>query len=87
MAAINSMPNYFCFEYRCTVVFMDVDMPVMDGIMATKEIVRWAMACGYLGRVWVVGVAGFSTAEWMQMCISSGMIMAYVKPVIKPQLL
>ena len=65
--------------YEKILVLMDVDMPVMDGITATKEIIKWkgSQRC----VVEIVGVTAFNTNEELQNCIDSGMTKAYTKPI------
>lgn len=60
-----------CKGYK--LVFMDYDMPVMDGVEATKRIVQ-GMACGKISKnIIIVGVSAFSSRDEIEACMRAGM--------------
>jgi CheY-like chemotaxis protein len=65
-------------------VFMDVQMPEMDGLEATREIRRREQASG--GRVPIVGLTAHAMRGDKERCLDSGMDGYLTKP-IKPDLL
>lgn len=60
-------------ELRPDVVFLDVAMPVRDGLSAAEEIVEQGLAP-------VVMVTAFSQAEMVQRAVSAGVLGYLVKP-------
>ena len=60
-------------------VFMDVCMPEMDGLEATREIRRWESA--QTSRVHIVGLTANASPEDERKCLSSGMDAYLTKPV------
>ena len=61
------------------VVFMDVEMPVMNGIEATKWIREWKKRVR--GQIIVVGVTAFATTLEKDKCVEAGMQYVYSKPL------
>ena len=67
-----------CRARRCDLVLMDMLMPVMDGIAATRLI---RAAPEPLGKVPIVGLTGNSEAEHERACLEAGMNGFITKPV------
>ncbi len=64
-------------------VFMDVDMPVMDGIEATVSIRR---DCGHAPRPIIVALTAFSAETERKKCFDAGMDAFIDKPLTKERL-
>jgi len=58
-------------------VFMDVNMPIMDGIEATKEIKQIDR------NIQVVGLTGFTDTTIREQCIEAGMSKCFGKPLLR----
>jgi CheY-like chemotaxis protein len=60
-----------CKGYK--LVFMDYDMPVLDGVKATRQIINGVCK----GKVWrdivIVGVSAFSSKQDIMTCMNAGM--------------
>jgi PAS domain S-box-containing protein len=69
---------------RFDVVLMDVHMPVMDGIQATRRIRNLP---GEAGKVRVVGLTADVLATEQERCLSAGMDACLTKPIDWDQLL
>ena len=74
-AAIQSMPD---------IIFMDVQMPVMDGMTATREIRTLANATPE--RPWIIGLSANVWADTIERAREAGMNDYLVKPVRRPEL-
>ena len=66
---------------RFDVVFMDCQMPVMDGYAATMKIREWQASQGDNPRIPVIAVTAHALAEDRQRCIDAGMDDFVTKPV------
>ena len=62
------------------VVFMDINMPVMDGFEAARSIRRFEIASG-CPRAMIVAVTGLGDASAQEEAFASGMDMFLTKPV------
>ena len=60
-----------CKGYK--LIFMDIDMPVLDGLGATRKIISGIKSNKVYKDVVVVGVSAFSSTEDIQKCMKSGM--------------
>ncbi len=60
-------------------VFMDVQMPVMDGRAATREVRRREREAG--GHIPIIAVTAYSTPEDRELCLQAGMDDFLSKPV------
>lgn len=69
---------------KATVIFMDTNMPVMDGFEATKRITKLAKEVGK--DVIVVGVSGYVDAEHQEMMLKAGANYVLTKPIQKGEL-
>ena len=67
------------------IVLMDVQMPEVDGMQATR-IIREREASQPTERVIIIGQSGNSSAEYRQICLTSGMDDYIVKPIRKESL-
>jgi len=66
-----------CQQQAFAAVLMDVNMPVMDGLKATKEIRRQAAASLHMP---IIGVTGYASTERAK-CLAQGMDEVLDKPV------
>jgi len=62
-------------------IFMDVQMPVMDGLESTKLIREFEQASGTLQRVIIVALTGSELAENKNLCLEIGMDDFIEKPI------
>lgn len=62
-------------------VFMDVQMPVMDGLESTKLIRLFEKEHGRLHRARIVALTGSESAENMEACFEAGMDDFVEKPI------
>lgn len=69
-----------------SIVFMDCEMPIMDGIECTKQI-KEKEKYGELKHVTVIGLSGHNTEKEKKKCLSSGMEDYLSKPILKQQIL
>ena len=65
-------------EHRYDVVLMDVHMPEMDGIEATREIRRLP---GERGRVPILALSASAMQDETDLCMAAGMIGHLPKPI------
>ena len=71
---------------RYDVVLMDVQMPVMDGLDATREIRRMERSGEIEGRNFVVATSANATAENHQRGFAAGMDEYITKPIYPTRL-
>ncbi len=67
-------------------VFMDMQMPVMDGYAATKAIRKWQDGLG-IRPTPIVALTAFALEEEVQKCLAAGCTAHLAKPIKKAQLL
>ena len=67
-------------RHRYDAIFMDIQMPVMDGLQATREIRKMPAP---FGRVPVIAVTANALAGHREKCLEAGMNEFIVKPVSK----
>ena len=71
------------FQYKkYDIVFMDIQMPLMNGIEATKKILKDNSS----NNVQIIGVSANVLAEQIQECIEAGMVEYLTKPVSSKKL-
>jgi len=80
LSKVMAKPEYF------DVVFMDCEMPKMDGYTATKEIKAWINQHRF-NDVLIFGVSAHALAEYQQQGLASGMNAFIVKPLKQQDLL
>ena len=68
-----------------SVILMDVEMPEMDGITATREILQLA-ANGEVDLPVIIGCSAFSTKEDKADALASGMTHYLEKPISRTHL-
>ena len=61
-------------------VFMDVEMPIMDGIEATKQI-RNSNSSNYKNSIPIIGMTAYTVDSILETCIKSGMNGYITKPL------
>ena len=64
-----------CFDF----IFMDCDMPIMDGITATKKIITYLIS-NDLNKITIIGMTGHSDQKKLEECIDAGMMKVFCKP-------
>lgn len=80
LSKVMAKPEYF------DVIFMDCEMPKMDGYTATKEIKAWINQHRF-NDVLIFGVSAHALAEYQQQGLASGMNAFIVKPLKQQDLL
>ena len=75
--------NLCCNSF--SLVFMDCDMPVMNGYQASLELTKQSQA-GKIPKTLVVACTAYITEEEIQKCYESGMVDYIRKPVEKKAL-
>ncbi|CAK84547.1 unnamed protein product (macronuclear) [Paramecium tetraurelia] len=70
----------FAKQNEIYVVFMDLDMPIMGGIEATKFLVQEMIKCN-LPYFPIIGCTAHGDAESIEQCKQAGMLHVVVKPV------
>jgi CheY-like chemotaxis protein len=73
-----------CRHQRFDVVFMDMQMPVMDGLEATRLLRQLP---GANARVPIIALTANALEEDRQRCIDAGMSGFLAKPIVRDQLL
>lgn len=61
-------------------ILMDVSMPVMDGIQATRFIREKEKASGSVSHIPIIAMTGRATAEDQEQCVEAGMDIHIAKP-------
>jgi CheY-like chemotaxis protein len=69
-----------CRERPPALVLMDLQMPVMDGLQATREL-RRLQAEGQLPEFPIVALTAHATPQDRDSCIEAGMVGFLTKPV------
>jgi PAS domain S-box-containing protein len=68
-------------------IFMDIQMPVMDGIEATKRIRDIEKGNGSASRVPILALTAHAVKEYIDACLQAGMDDYLIKPVFRQDLL
>ncbi len=71
---------------RIDLIFMDIQMPVMDGIEATRAIRALEKGQGNVPRVPIVALTAHAVREYIDACLQSGMDDYLIKPVYRQNL-
>lgn len=71
---------------RYDLVFMDMEMPVLDGYSATREIRRYEQESG-LPRTPIIALTAYAREEDAQKCLEAGCTAYLSKPITKATLL
>ena len=84
----NGLKALEVFKTKCfDVVLMDVQMPEMDGLQATRAIRDYEQAMGRNTPVPIVAMTAFAGNEDRQVCLDAGMNEYLTKPIKPDQLL
>ena len=67
-------------------IFMDCNMPIMDGFQATVEIRRLEQSLPEMGRIFIVALTAYTTDNFKVKCFEHGMDSYLTKPVNSEQL-
>jgi CheY-like chemotaxis protein len=86
LEALNMVRSAYEREAPFSVVLMDIEMPEMDGITATRELLQLA-ANGEVTLPVIIGCSAFSTEEDKAAALASGMAHYLEKPVARVRLL
>jgi len=73
-------------EPRIDLVLMDVEMPSVDGLTATREIRAWEASAGSR-RIPVIALTGHAGEEVAQQCLEAGCDQHLTKPVTRETLM
>ena len=68
-------------------IFMDIQMPVMDGIEATKRIRDLEKGRGSASRIPILALTAHAVKEYIDACLHAGMDDYLIKPVFRKDLL
>ena len=68
-------------------IFMDIQMPVMDGIEATKRIRDLEKGNGSARRIPILALTAHAVKEYIDACLQAGMDDYLIKPVFRQDLL
>jgi two-component system, sensor histidine kinase and response regulator len=68
-------------------IFMDIQMPVMDGIEAAKRIRDLEKGSGSAGRIPILALTAHAVKEYIDACLQAGMDDYLIKPVFRQDLL
>ena len=71
-------------QHNPDLIFMDVQMPVMDGLLATRQIRKSEIASG--GRSTIIALTAGATGEDKQRCDDAGMDHYLTKPINQREL-
>ncbi|MEO6052650.1 MAG: ATP-binding protein [Chthoniobacterales bacterium] len=74
-------------EHHPDLIFMDMQMPEMDGVTATREIRKLEARSDSIARVFIVALTANALENEKEKCISSGMDDYLTKPINKDRLL
>lgn len=66
-------------------IFMDCDMPVLDGLDATREIRRMEAAAGHSPHR-IIALTAHAMKDFLQVCLNAGMDDYLTKPLTRDQL-
>jgi CheY-like chemotaxis protein len=82
--AMNGQEALGCFRqnprrYRC--IFMDISMPIMDGLEATRLIRAFESEHGLSPPVFVIALTGLASSNTQQEAFGSGIDLFLTKPV------
>lgn len=67
-------------------IIMDIGMPVMDGIKATKLILTKMQAIGLPEATQIVALTSFTNEDLKKECLEAGIKKVYCKPLTKEAL-
>ena len=68
-------------------IFMDIQMPVMDGIEAAKRIRDLEKGSGSASRIPILALTAHAVKEYIDACLEAGMDDYLIKPVFRQDLL
>lgn len=77
---VEAVEAYKAASSKILLVFMDIQMPKMDGIEASREIRKYELR-NALPRTLIVALTALDSAEAKQAAVDSGVDMFFTKPV------
>mmetsp|Transcript_13011 Transcript_13011/g.24162 ORF Transcript_13011/g.24162 Transcript_13011/m.24162 type:complete len:285 (+) Transcript_13011:331-1185(+) len=85
LEAVNKYKEYAELNYKYTAIFMDLTMPEMDGIAATKRIRSLELTHNY-SKTRIIGILSSFQKDEEQKCKDAGMSMTIAKDVTANEL-
>ncbi len=82
--AANGLEALEALEHQSyDIILMDIQMPEMDGLEATRTIRRWLLG---KDQPWIIAVTAYALDYSREMCLDAGMDDYIAKPVNKEDL-
>ena len=68
------------------IIFMDIEMPIMDGLLATRTLLTMFKTHSWANELPIIAVTAYDTLEMKEQSIAAGMTEFTLKPIKVPQL-
>lgn len=83
--AVDFMKGALQDKHRVDLIFMDCDMPVMDGLAATREIRLLEAKAGHEEHT-IIALTAHAMKDFLTVCLNAGMNDYLTKPITRDQL-